>query len=155
MSLLLLMETTIKNILLIGLVLAAMLIAPAAGCGSSTPPPTASPVPASFFFLIQPAGAVAGAPFNTQPLVEILDTYGEIDNGFTGAVTLAITQGTGAAGAVLSGILTVIANDGVATFTNISIDLGGSGYSLTASGSGLATTKSASFSVTAATATKA
>jgi hypothetical protein len=56
---------------------------------------------------------------------------------------------------VLSGILTVIANDGVATFTNISIDLAGSGYSLTASGSGLATTKSASFSVTAATATKA
>ena len=139
-----------KNILL--LVLAATLALPAvfiAGCRSSTALPAVSPVAATFFFLMQPAGASAGVAFRTQPLVEILDTYGEIDNGFTGAVPLGITKGSGSARAVLSGAVTVNAFDGVATFTNLSIDLAGSGYSLTASGSGLAPATSATFNVAA------
>jgi hypothetical protein len=139
-----------KNTIL--LILAATLVLPAAfmaGCKSSTAPPTMSPVAATFFFLIQPAGASAGVALRTQPLVEILDTYGEIDNGFTGAVTLGITKGSGTAKAVLSGAITLNAFDGVATFTDLSIDLLGSGYSLTASGSGLAPATSATFDVSA------
>lgn len=80
----------------------------------------------------QPAGAVAGAQFTTQPQVEIRDAANTLigtDN--TTQVTVAITAATGTAGAVLSGTLTRTAASGIVSFTNLSIDLAGSGYTLT------------------------
>ena len=144
-----------KKALLAVVVITLLPLALSACCKSSTPLPTASPVAASFFFLIQPAGATAGAAFTTQPVVAVLDTYGENDNSYTGPVTLGITSGSGTRGAVLSGTLTVNAVDGVASFTDLSINVAGSGYSLTATSGGLAPAVSANFSVAAAPATTA
>ena len=45
--------------------------------------------------------------------------------GSTAAVTITITAGTGTAGAVLSGTVTVQGRSGVATFTDLGIDLAG------------------------------
>jgi hypothetical protein len=45
-------------------------------------------------------------------------------------VTLAILEGTGTTGATLSGTTTVAAVAGVATFSDLSIDLPGTGYTL-------------------------
>jgi hypothetical protein len=88
-------------------------------------------------FSIQPAGAVAGKAFNTQPEVSILDGSGNCVTESTAAVTLAITSGTGTDGAVLSGSITVNAVNGVAAFSGLSIDKAGTAYTLTASLNGL------------------
>ena len=61
----------------------------------------------------------------------------------------AITGGTGTGGAVLAGTGTVDAVDGVATFSGLSINLAGTGYTLTASASGLTSTTSNAINVAA------
>lgn len=80
----------------------------------------------------QPAGAVPGAAFLTQPRVAIRDAGGlTVATDNTTQVTAAITTGTGTSGAALGGTLTVTALNGVATFTDLSINLAGTGYTLT------------------------
>jgi hypothetical protein len=65
-------------------------------------------------------------------------------------VTLAITSGTGTTGAVLSGTKTVTVAAGVATFSNLNINLVGTGYTLTASSSPSYTAATSSgFNITA------
>jgi hypothetical protein len=105
-------------------------------------------------FTTQPAGAVAGVPFTTQPVVTIQDANGNTVTASTASVTLAITSGTGASGAVLSGTKTVSTVNGVATFSGLSIDKAGTGYTLTASSSGLTSDTSNVFNVVAGTATR-
>jgi hypothetical protein len=73
---------------------------------------------------------------------------------FTGAVTVAITAGSGANGATLSGTKTVNAVAGVATFSTLSIDKAGTGFKLSASAPGTAGSNSASFVINAAAATQ-
>src|SRR2546422_9307793 len=68
-----------------------------------------------------------------------------ISTGFSGDVTVAI--GTNAGGGTLSGARTHAAVSGVATFSGLSIDKAGTGYTLTATGAGSAT--SAAFNITA------
>ena len=65
----------------------------------------------------QPAGAVSGEPFTSQPVVEIRDANGVKVANSTAAVTVAIYSGAG----VLSGTKTVNAVAGVATFTDLKI----------------------------------
>jgi hypothetical protein len=67
-------------------------------------------------------------------------------------VTLAI--GTNPGGGTLSGITTVTAVNGVATFSGLSINRTGPGYTLTASSSGLTGATSAAFNITPGTATR-
>jgi hypothetical protein len=141
-----------KKINLIALVLTlALPVALIAGCSSSTTTTSVTPVATTFVFTTQPAGATAGTAFTTQPVVSVTDDYGNVDTGYTGAVTLAITSGTGASGATLSGTTTVTAIDGVATFTDLSIDTAGTGYSLTATSGSLLYATSDSFDVAAVT----
>ncbi|PYO97986.1 MAG: hypothetical protein DMD61_11110, partial [Gemmatimonadetes bacterium] len=71
---------------------------------------------------------------------------------FTGNVTLAI--GTNPGSGTLSGTSTVAAVGGVATFSNLSIDKAGSGYTLDATSNGLAGAGSDGFDITAAAATQ-
>src|SRR5439155_14194483 len=75
---------------------------------------------------------------------------GNTATGFTGNVTVAI--GTNPGTGTLGGTLTHAAVGGVATFANLSIDKVGTGYTLTATGAGSAT--SAAFNNTAGTATQ-
>ena len=77
-------------------------------------------------------------PATTPPLNTFSMASGLIDDGsqlvfsdFTGAVAVAITTGT--AGATLSGTTSVNAINGVASFSNLSIDKQGTGYILTVS----------------------
>jgi hypothetical protein len=80
------------------------------------------------------------------------DPFGNRATGFTGQVTVAI--GTNPSGGTLSGTLQVNAVAGVATFSNLSINLAGTGYTLTASATGLTGATSNAFNVTAGTATQ-
>src|SRR5439155_825216 len=68
-------------------------------------------------------------------------------------VTVAIAAGTGISGATLSGTTTVAAVNGVATFSNLTIDKGDSWYTVTASATGLTSTNAA-FRVFAGAATE-
>ncbi len=95
----------------------------------------------------QPSGAVPGAPFTTQPVVEVQDATGNTVTASTAAVTLAITAATGTSGAVLAGTTTVSAVSGVATFSDLSIDLVGAGYTLTATSGVLTLATSSAFGV--------
>lgn len=96
----------------------------------------------------QPAGAAPGVAFTTQPVIEIRDAAGTLvatDN--TTQVTVAITAGTGAAGAILGGTTMVTAVNGVVTFTDLSIDLAGSNYTLEFTATGLTSATSNQFNV--------
>jgi hypothetical protein len=106
-------------------------------------------VAAKLAFMAPPgASNTAGTAFGTQPVVKIQDAGGNTVTTSNAAVTLAITGGTGASGAVLSGTATVKAVNGVATFSGLSIDLAGT-YTLTATNTGLTSAASTSFNVSA------
>ncbi len=69
----------------------------------------------------QPAGATAGAPFTTQPVITIQDAYGNTVTGDTSNVTVTINTGSGS----LQGTTTVAAVNGIASFTSLRIDTAG------------------------------
>ncbi len=96
--------------------------------------------------------AFSQAPVNTlaggtiTPAVKVaIRIAGNTVTSATDAVTLAI--GSNPAGGVLSGTVTVGAVNGVATFSNLSIDKAGNGYTLTAAASALTGVTSASFDI--------
>src|SRR2546423_357637 len=91
----------------------------------------------------------AGAAITPAVQVTAQDAQGNTATEFTGNVTVAI--GTNPASGTLTGTATVAASAGVATFANLAIDKVGTGYTLTATGAGSAT--SAAFNITAGTAT--
>ena len=106
-------------------------------------------------FATQPGGGTAGQVWGTQPVVQVLDSAGNLVTtgaDSTVAVTLTLTSGTGP----LVGTVTVTAVGGTATFTNLEIDKIGSADVLTAaaplSGGGVTQT-SVPFAITAAAAT--
>jgi ribosomal protein S6E (S10) len=103
---------------------------------------------------VQPTTAAVGAVMAPAVQVTVQDASGSTVTGSTANVTLVITAGTGTAGAVLGGTLTKAAVNGVATFSNLTIDLVGVGYTLTATSSGLTSATSAAFNIQAGAATK-
>src|SRR5512143_2277783 len=100
-------------------------------------------------FTTQPPTGVAGAGLAPAVTVSARDALGNVADGYTGSVTVAITNGTGAAGATLSGTKTVAATAGGALFAGLSIDKVGTGYTLSASATGLTGVTSATFNITA------
>ena len=103
---------------------------------------------------VQPSNASAGAAITPAVQVTAHDALGNLATAYVGNVTMAITAGTGTAGATLSGTITSAAAGGVATFGTLSIDKAGTGYKLTASASGLSDATSAAFDVLVGVATK-
>jgi hypothetical protein len=107
--------------------------------------------PVKLEFTVQPSAAKAGTPFETQPKVAVLDTYGNVVNSSRVSVNLSITPGTGTDEAILSGAKSVITDGGffggLAEFTDLSVDQAGAGYTLTAISSDLASAVSQSFDV--------
>ena len=90
-----------------------------------------APTATQLVIVTQPAGAAPGTPFTTQPVIEVRNASNAlVSNDSTTQVTVSITPLTGAAGAVLSGTLTVTAVGGVVTFSGLSIDLAGTAYTL-------------------------
>jgi hypothetical protein len=95
-------------------------------------------------FTIQPIDATANATMSTVE-VSVLDEFGNLVTGSTDAVTLAI--GMNPAGGTLSGTTTRSAVNGVATFSDLSIDQVGNGYTLTASATALTSATSGVFDI--------
>jgi hypothetical protein len=128
------------------------LTAAAAGLTGATTP--AFDVQNSIVFTQQPAGAVGGGAFTTQPIVALRAGALTSVNDSTTVVTLSIRPGTGAAGATLTctGGLSRTVVAGVAAFTGCSIDRvspAGNPYQLVASTTtGLTPVNSATFPVT-------
>src|SRR5205823_7940862 len=83
--------------------------------------------------------------------VAVQDPQGNTITSFTGDVTIAL--GTNLHSGTLSGRTTVPAVAGVATFTDLSIDKAGAGYTLQATGASL-TTPSEAFTIWPAAAAK-
>ena len=102
-------------------------------------------------FTGQPTNTVAGQSISPAVAAQIQDQFGNLTSS-AGIVT--ITIGTNAGGGTLSGAASVAAVAGVATFSNLSIDKAGTGYTLAAASTGLTTGTSGAFNITAAAANK-
>lgn len=101
-------------------------------------------------FTTQPASAVTGSPFVTQPVVKVEDAGGRvITTGSDSTIPVIATIQTG--GGTLLGTVLKVAVAGVATFANLEIDTTGA-RTLRASGAlagpGAVTADSSSFTVT-------
>ena len=105
---------------------------------------------ATLAFGVQPSNATAGTVISPAITVRVLDAFGNIVAGDTSAVTLAI--GTNPGSGTLSGTTTQNAVAGVATFSNLSINKVGTGYTLTAGDGALSGAISSGFNITAASA---
>ncbi len=103
-------------------------------------------------FSVQPSNAAAGASITPAVTVTIEDASGNTVTSATNTVTIAI--GTNPASGTLGGTLAVAAVNGVATFSSLSINKVGTGYTITANATGLLTAASTPFNVTAGTASK-
>jgi len=96
-------------------------------------------------FDVQPSDSIAGATITPALTVLILDGGNNLTTS-TANVTLSI--GTNPGAGTLSGTTTVAAVNGTATFSDLSIDKIGSGYTLTAVSAGLVNTTSIPFNIT-------
>ncbi len=101
-------------------------------------------------FTSSPSNSTSSSTFTTQPVVAILDTFGNTTTSTT-AITLAITTPAGATLTCTSNPKT--AASGVVTFSGCRIDRVGS-YTLTATASGLTSAASAGFTISPGAAAK-
>jgi hypothetical protein len=109
---------------------------------------TAAQAPVSLVFQTQPSNTTAGTVISPAIVIEARDRENNLDPRFNQLVTLSIKSNPG--GGTLSGTLSIVAEEGVATFNNLSIDKTGTGYTLQAQASTVATVESAQFSITPA-----
>src|SRR5437773_2656386 len=109
--------------------------------------PTAPAVPTQLAFSVQPTTTTAGHQITPAVQVTALDAGGRPVPGFTQNVTVTLTAGTGTSGATLTGTTTVAAANGVATFYALTLDKSRTGYTLTATASGLSAATSARFDI--------
>ncbi len=123
------------------------LVATAPGYASARSAPfTVSPgAAARLAFVAAPATAQGQVPFAPAVQVAVKDTLGNTVTSATGTVTLAI--GANPNGGTLAGTATAAASGGVASFTGLSIDNPGSGYTLVATSGSLPADTSAPFPV--------
>jgi hypothetical protein len=118
------------------------LLATSSGLTSATSSSFSVDTPVKLAFMVQPSNVVTGAAISPAVQVAVQDSAGNTVTAATNPVTLALTAGTG-----LGGTLTAAPQNGVATFSNLTLSAAGS-YTLVASSSGLTSSTSASFTVT-------
>lgn len=115
-------------------------------CGKDAPTtPESSPTKLSFS--VQPTSVTSGAAIAPAVQATVQDAQGNTVTSSTATITLAISSGTGTAGAVLSGTRSRAAVDGIATFNDLTIDKAGTAYTLTATAMSLASATSTAFEV--------
>ena len=121
----------------------------------SNPPQTAvsgsltiviSNAPSKLAFGQQPSSTTPGTAFSPTITVNVEDPSGATVT--TSSATVSITIANNPSGGTLSGMQTVNAVNGVATFSNLNIDKAGTGYTLTTSSAGLTGATSGSFDIT-------
>src|SRR5207302_431878 len=126
-----------------------------AGCSSSPSgpvQPTGVGPAAKVVFTVQPSNAVAGAVNTPAVQVAVQDAQGNTVTTATASITLAI--GTNPASGTLAGTTTVAAVSGVATFSTLTLNMVGTGYTLTAAATGLTSATSSAFNISAGAAAK-
>ena len=99
-------------------------------------------------FTAQPANSQVAPQTLNAITIEIRDAFDNLVTNGTNSVTMAITGGTGTAGAVLGGTASKSAVGGIVTFSDLTIDLTGNGYTLDAIASGLTGATSDPFNMT-------
>jgi hypothetical protein len=114
----------------------------ATAVASSIPPVTSQVInvantfgaPALLLFVQQPSSAVsAGVAFPVQPKVQVTDANANPVVFPEQTIVLTIKSGTGVAGSAVGGTFSLQTRFGVATFTDVSLNLAGTNYALTAS----------------------
>ncbi|HSD31080.1 MAG TPA: Ig-like domain-containing protein [Gemmatimonadales bacterium] len=113
---------------------------------------TAAPV-TQLVFTVQPTNAVAGAVIAPPIKVSAEDQFGNVNPSFTNSVAVVIANNPGNPPGTLGGTLSMAAVNGVATFSNLSINKTGVGYTLRASSGSLTPDTSAGFNITPGPAT--
>ncbi len=107
---------------------------------------TVTPGPAAqLAFVQQPTDGASGTAISPAVTVHIRDAGGNLVTTSTQTVTVALGANPG--GGTLSGTLSVAAVGGIATFSNLSIDKIGNGYTLAASAGGLTGATSSTFNI--------
>ena len=93
-----------------------------------------------------PSSLTANTDFEVDVAAE--DRYGNVDQSFTGPLTIAVSSGP--SGSALVGTTTVDAVAGVASFPDLLLDAAGAGYKLTVTGATVSPITTQSFTVTPA-----
>ena len=114
--------------------------------GSAQVTVTAAP-PSKVAFLVQPTSVATGEQMTPPVQVEIQNSLGGRVTNSSATVTLSLADNPGSA--TLSGTRSVAAVNGVATFSNLSLNRPGQGYRLAAASNGLTGATSSAFDVTA------
>jgi uncharacterized protein (DUF697 family) len=108
---------------------------------------TVNPAPAAqLAFIQQPSPAIVGVAITPAITVGVEDSFGNLVTSDDSDVRLVIKPGSGPDGAVLDGTLIVAAQNGMAIFSDISLNEVGS-YVLKAKDGNLAKAKSVAFNV--------
>jgi hypothetical protein len=111
---------------------------------------TPAPVATQLGFTVQPTNTLPLFAIRPPVKVTAVDAEGNSVPSFTGYVTIAIGKNGGLLGpGTLSGTKTVAAVNGSATFSDLSIDRPGTGYTLVVTSPGLTGAESAAFNVLA------
>ena len=124
---------------------AITLSATASGLTSATSPSiTITPGAATHVaYVQQPSNGTGGSPITPAVTVRLLDQF---ENQAASNATVTLAFGNNPSGAVVSGG-SVAAVNGLATFTNLSVDKAGTGYTLVASSGALTTATSSAFDI--------
>lgn len=124
------------------------LVATATGLTGATSAPFGVPLDACWdhlAFMVPPSNAVAGTVIVPPVQVCAIDGFGNVDTTFTGVLTMAL--GNNPVGGTLSGTLSKTAVRGCASFSDLSIDKAGSGYTLMAFATGIPGAGSTAFTI--------
>jgi hypothetical protein len=124
----------------------------APGLGTVPSSQSAFGIATQLAFVTQPTTTTVGSTIVPALVVAARDAQGILVPTFTGDITIALGNNPGSA--ILSGNTTVPAVGGLATFSNLSLDNVGTGYTLLASAAGLTGATSAAFNVGSGTATQ-
>ncbi len=99
-------------------------------------------------FTVQPTTTLPLMAIQPPVRVTVVDDLGNTVTGFTGSVTVAIGHNGGlVTPGTLSGTKTVAAVNGVATFSDLTIDQPGNGYTLVVTAAGVTGAESAAFNI--------
>ena len=98
-------------------------------------------------FIVQPGTTTAGNIITPAVIVAVRDSLGTPDSSYTQSVTMSI--GINPVGGRLSGTLSIVPVNGLASFGDLVIDQSGAGYVLRADSPNAHTASSASFTVLA------
>jgi len=97
-------------------------------------------------FTSQPQTTQATAAMATAVTVQAEDGVGQVDTTYSGVISLSLSPNPGAA--ALGGNISVAAINGIATFSNLTVDKADTGYALLATASPLTAAVSATFTIT-------